>query len=441
MAVVFWGCGEGGGGSTPAQLIVTSAPVGDAEVIVDGIAYGQAPVTVSDVGPGSVVVALEKEGFKRTVQTVEVPEGAGAMQWAIELNSKVGYVTLASRPQGAQVYLDEDNYLGQTPLADVSVPVGPHLFAFLYENHESERRDLVVEEDYKYTLTPDLKPLPAELSVLSVPTGATIWLNEEVQTKTTPSKFSLMPGTYTVSVHAKGYMMKDTVVQLGPNERRSLDVALVPGNTPPNMVLVPGGTFVMGVDAAAPDERPRREINLPAFYIDRNEVTNAEFKRVFPNHTFPEGHGRFPASSISFNEAVEYAGAIGKRLPTEEEWEKAARGTDAIEYPWGNEFDKTKCNCRETGKGATEEVGSRRLGISPNGCLDMAGNVYEWTSSWYQPYPGNPDVKKDYGQIFRVLRGGSYNSTPFQVRCVSRHYDRMDVRRPEYGFRCAQDVE
>ncbi|MCX5759036.1 MAG: SUMF1/EgtB/PvdO family nonheme iron enzyme [Candidatus Hydrogenedentes bacterium] len=122
----------------------------------------------------------------------------------------------------------------------------------------------------------------------------------------------------------------------------------------------------------------------------------------------------------------------------EEEWEKATRGTDGRVYPWGREFVKGSYN-RSSDK--TVRVRRERMDVSPFKCYDMAGNAYEWTSSWYQAYPGNPEVTKDYGQQFRVLRDGSYKSDPFGVRCAGRHYDRMESTREDYGFRCAKDVE
>ena len=205
------------------------------------------------------------------------------------------------------------------------------------------------------------------------------------------------------------------------------------------MVTVPEGEFIMGVDGGSPDERPRRKVILPAFYIDKFEVTNLDFAKVFPNHRFEERTGMFPVSNVTWEQATAYAQAVGKRLPTEEEWEKAARGTDGREYPWGNTFDPQLCNANSGPRSAPTRVGQFRPGASPYGAMDMAGNVYEWTSSWYQPYPGNEVVRDDYGQVFRVLRGGSFSTDRFGVRAARRHYDRVDNRRMDYGFRCAMD--
>ena len=246
---------------------------------------------------------------------------------------------------------------------------------------------------------------------------------------------------YTVTLYRDGYITAESTIEISPNARETIDAKLKEGDVPFGMILVPGGEFICGVNNAASDERPQRKIRLPAFYVDKYEVTNAEFKAIFPSHEFDAVRAHFPVAGISFKQAEAYAEAVGKRLPTELEWEKAARGVDGRDYPWGNDFHKERCNGKSVVGGGVKEVGQYPLGASPYGCLDMAGNVYEWTSSWYEAYPGNKAITQEYGQIFKVLRGGSYFSNRFDLRCARRHYDRMDAVRADYGFRCVRDVE
>jgi len=134
-----------------------------------------------------------------------------------------------------------------------------------------------------------------------------------------------------------------------------------------------------------------------------------------------------PVVGVSYHEAEAFAAWAGKRLPTEKEWERAARGTDGREYPWGNEFDPEKCNTAKSKIGKTTRVTRYPNGISPAGCYDMAGNVWEWTASWY-----------DDENTLRVLRGGSWFNDRDDARCADRLRIHPDLRNVDSGFRCAR---
>jgi formylglycine-generating enzyme required for sulfatase activity len=438
LAGMLGGCGRGAP-EVKSRVTIASSPESGADVMIRGVSYGQTPVVIEGFRPGPVLVVVTKEGYKRAAKLITVPS-AGSERIVVDLEPLLGYITVESKPTGAQVFLDGVEYLGDTPLVYKPVVVGTHTYEIRKENYKTLSAPMEIQQDYRYTFAHELTPKEARLSVFSRPSGAKIWLNDELRPQTTPAKFDLPPGDYSVQVHAKGYIMSEEALALAPNEERSLEFALRPGDAPPGMVLVPAGRFLMGLNGASPDERPQRDVDLEAFYIDRCEVTNADFKAVFPQHTFPKGHELYPVTGVSFKQATEYAQAVGKRLPTEAEWEKAARGVDGREYPWANEFHQDWCNSKVPGVESAARVAQFRLGASPYGCMDMAGNAYEWTSDWYQAYPGNTDVKKEYGQIFRVLRGGSFKSDRFGVRCARRYYDRMDAAREDYGFRCVKDI-
>ncbi|MDX9972420.1 MAG: SUMF1/EgtB/PvdO family nonheme iron enzyme [FCB group bacterium] len=426
--------------SADATLVVESEPVIGAAVALNGQPTEKVtPAIFTNMSTDQVLVEVSKEGYKKAWRNVN-PVAGQELRVALTMEPQQAFLSVDSKPRGAVVTLDDGTVLGNTPVVRAPVQVGSRTYTVKAENYRAASKTIDAQEYFAYSFLHQLDPEPAHLDVISRPMGATIFLNDMTQNKTTPATVDVVPGTYTVGVSAQGYMSKETVVTVGPNETRSILLEMEAGNVPPGMVLVPAGEFIMGFDEGAPDEQPQRKVMLEDFYIDKYEVTNAEFKRLYPDYTFESGKENHPATNISWEQADAYARAIGKRLPTEEEWEKAARGTDGREYPWGNTFDPQLCNTAEKPTQGVEEVGKYRGGASVYGCMDMAGNVIEWTASWYNAYPGNTSIEKDYGQVFRVLRGGSFRSNKYDVRCASREYDRMKSKKMDYGFRCAQDV-
>ena len=421
------------------KVVVNSSPESGASVLINGQAYGETPVTVNGLEPGATLIEVKHERYRDTYDTVHVPE-SGEVSFTLEMEPLVGTATILSEPDQAEVYLESGKFLGVTPISQVPIPTGHRTLTLKKEGYEPLSVPLRVDVDYRYTKSYVLKPRKGRVEVYSSPTGAVVWINNQLQLERTPMRVDLAPGTYTVSVYQRGFVMEEAVIELGPAQTRSVDLKMKEGAAPPGMVLIPAGDFLFGEDSQAPDERPRRQVFVEAFYIDKYEATNAQFKAVFATHTFEEGHDNWPVINVTWEQATAFAAATGKRLPTEIEWEKAARGADGREYPWGALFNSGLANTGGDVNAMVTEVGQFRGGASPYGCLDMAGNAYEWTSSWYKAYPGNPEIKKDYGQVYRVLRGGSYQTRSYDVRCAKRHYARMDAARSDYGFRCAADI-
>jgi ribose/xylose/arabinose/galactoside ABC-type transport system permease subunit/formylglycine-generating enzyme required for sulfatase activity len=238
----------------------------------------------------------------------------------------------------------------------------------------------------------------------------------------------------------------------------SSEAGATEGPTPPHvtdiMIEIPAGPFTMGSNTGAEDEAPAHEVDLPAFEIDKFEVTNADFAQFVEATGYQtdaekegrtknwqgaaEGKDNHPVVFVSWNDAMAYCEWVGKRLPTEAEWEKAARGTDGRMYPWGNEWDASKANVKDTGLRGTAAVGSFGTGAGPYGVEDMAGNVWEWTADWYEAYPGS-DYQSDYfGQRFRVLRGGAWFETADFVRTTVRNANSETAANDDLGFRCAR---
>ena len=233
------------------------------------------------------------------------------------------------------------------------------------------------------------------------------------------------------------------------------------GGKPNPMVLIPAGEFTMGTNDRLPDEGPEHKVTLPAFYIDKYEVTNLQYKQFidatnhkspdhFRNRTFPDGKADHPVTHVSWYDANDYCQWAGKRLPTDEEWEKAARSPDGRVYPWGNDFDVTKANTPQRwmvlGKdGDTTPVGSFPTGVNAYGLYDMSGNVWEWTASWYKPYPGNTRITENYGEKYKVLKGGSWWDCSFYKCGISaplynRSFFLQSTKNKSFGFRCAKDA-
>ena len=206
---------------------------------------------------------------------------------------------------------------------------------------------------------------------------------------------------------------------------------------PEGMVLVPAGDFWMGTndENADADERPLRRVFLRAFYIDAHEVTNREYKQVVPSHTFASGLDDYPATHILIQEAEAYARAVGKRLPTSAEWEKAARGTDARRYPWGDEFIPGKSNIGLSEK--LRPVGSFPEGNSPYGCADMAGNAWEWVMD---PHRDRNAFGIATGNARGIIRGGAHGYGPYQARTSYLGFESLDTTCNDVGFRCVLEA-
>jgi len=240
------------------------------------------------------------------------------------------------------------------------------------------------------------------------------------------------------------------------------------------MVFVPSGHFLQGArpddELASENERPQHAVYATGFWIDQLEVTNGRYAAYVAagecrppmatgshsrDHYFDDSaFADYPVIFVSWFDANDYCAWAGKRLPTEAEWERAARGDDNRRWPWGDTWDGTKANfcdancvhrwrdeSADDGHTDTAPVGSYPAGASPSGALDMAGNVWEWVADWYASYSPDPDFDPlvAQGSEIKVLRGGSYDFVAAGLRATYRYEDGATHRQDSFGFRCAAD--
>ncbi len=236
------------------------------------------------------------------------------------------------------------------------------------------------------------------------------------------------------------------------------------------MVSIPGGVFSMGTDDPRSNEanRPLHQVRLKAYKIDKYPVTQAQYARFVASTHYrpplnwtdghiPRGLELHPVTMVSWYNARDYCQWAGKRLPTEAEWEMAARGTDGRRWPWGDRMHPENLNTYYQ-VGHTTPVNAYENGASPYGVMDMAGNVQEWVADEFAPYPGSPgdpsifqakEIDPNYHRgsdekeelIYRVMRGGSWKSDPFSTYTYHRNYALPNYASDFFGFRCAMDVK
>ena len=206
-------------------------------------------------------------------------------------------------------------------------------------------------------------------------------------------------------------------------------------------VLIPAGEFQMG-SPASPDETPHI-VFVSAFTMDRYEVTQQQFKKVMADNPSDFSGANLPVERVTWYEARDYCQQLGKRLPTEAEWEKAARGGTATKFYWGNVFDGSHAWYWDNAAKTTHAVGQKKPNLF--GLYDMAGNVWEWVADYYgdatYPTGQRQDPKGPFAGKYRSMRGGSWKDFDNFLRASRRNYDLPSGRFNYLGFRCARSVE
>jgi formylglycine-generating enzyme required for sulfatase activity len=450
----------------PVEKNVTLMPSGSSEGI-DGVFHDVEVVSI----PEGATVFLNEENRGAAPQTLRLPAGTYRLRLELKyyrsqeqpikverkqsnsftLARVQGSVHLDSEPRGARILLDGQE-IGVTPLP-YRLEGGEHLAEMILDGHHAEKVPFEVTsaertEQVKGTLR---KVPPAKVTVTCAIPGV------EVIIDNAPAKEQ--PAILESGRHLIRVLGIQRLVSVEPGEERSVEFGLAELG----LVEVPGGEFLFGVPEAhwVPKQVKQRRDRLPGFFVDRCEVTNARYqlfldwiRRTNDHSKCDKLEGRDkdhtptfwkrsdnqdlrdpdrPVVGVDYYDAFAYAAWAGKRLPTEAEWEKAARGTEGFTYPWGNEWadEEKRLNwgdLRATidGYERTAPVGMFPTGASPYGCLDMSGNVTEWTSDLWDERTGT----------HRVVKGGSY---------LEKQLCRLWERLPEapnnasqkyLGFRC-----
>lgn len=304
--------------------------------------------------------------------------------------------------------------------------------------------------------------------VRGAPPGSTVFVDTKNRGVTSADGSirvtGLKSGRRIVRVSHEGYTDFNTSVVGKDGEEKSIDAQItrVKKSDPTEidyqgpMVLIPAGEFIMGDDGHNPNEKPAHKVTLPDYYIDKFEVTNEQYKRFcedtkrkFPTNPWWDhkyfDQPKMPVVGVDFDDASAYATWAGKRLPTEEEWEKAASwgpgSATKRMWPWGSSPEPGRATL---GSNHTTAVGSNASGASAYGVQDMTGNVLEWVNAFYQPYPGNTAADPNFGTANRVVRGGHFHSEAEDARTTRRIYQAPQFTAAEkqqhtwlIGFRCA----
>jgi formylglycine-generating enzyme required for sulfatase activity len=430
-------------------------------VKLDGREVGKTPLTLERLPVGEHTLELDKDGTYAARRQVAIAANT-LDKLSLRLDRLKGKLTILSEPREASVTLDGQT-VGTTPLS-LDADAGPHTLRLTKEGYKPYEETLTLPANKETRTRIALKSTRGTLEVRTTPPGATVEI-AGTRHGQTPITLSAEEGSYNVRLSLSKHRSETRRAEIAAERLTRLQVDLTPGPGPgeierrgkdnAEMLYIPGGTFTMGDTHGEgdSDEKPTHQVTVADFWLDRTEVTNAQFARFVKTggyrpqgewQKYAGGKDQHPVVDVTWHDAVAYCRWADKRLPTEAEWEYAARGTDGRKYPWGNTWEDSRARFSgNRGNQTTAPVGSYPTGASPLGVLDMAGNVWEWTSSLYKPYPYSAtDGREDLNASgSRVYRGGSWGNVPGALRAADRGWNDPANRSNNLGFRCAQGVD
>ncbi len=398
------------------------------------------------------IVIQETKAAKVAPVPAPAPESI-PVEPAIIPEESNGILTLITEPAKAQIILDGAS-IGNSPKTIPDLKTGSHNVKISKSGYKDWSEVVAVDEGVETKFNIRLIPFGGKIKITYIPNKASIIIGKKNLGRTNKTLI-LSPGAYTIKLSKKGYAAFTQHITIKEGQTSSINVVLNPKGVEgiPGMIYISGGVFNMGSQNADPDEAPVHKVSLSSFYIDKKEVSNKQYQQFLEatKHRAPNFWGdedlskpNLPVIGVTWEEANAYCTWVEKRLPTEAEWEKAARGIDGRIYPWGKEFANGYANSYGKGDGYqfTAPVGSFTKGASPFGVLNMAGNVWEWCSDWYaDDYYGKSPAQSPQGAAhgqWKVIRGGSWEDIAGKLRVSNRYAMPADYSAYNLGFRCAK---
>ena len=442
------------------RLEVTSEPSG-AEVSLDGERVGTTPWSADRRPSGRYELRVVQASYLPHTEEVEVFDGQTTRR-AVKLDANFGALVVESEPRGAAISLNGEATGKTTPHTFEALQPGVYAVKLELEGHGEAVVRGTVERLGRATARGEFVPKLGLLSVMSAyedgtPCQGTLLVDGR-EVGTTPGKVDVLATAHTVEVRCpKGTVSAQVTLQ--HNERKSSSLVVRTGGI--EWVRIAGGAYRMGSADGSDDERPVHEVEVGTFEMARTETTVEQYGACVKAGacTAPRssnkydnwgkaGRERHPVNTVTWDHAVAFCRWAGGRLPTEAEWEYAARGRGRpVTYPWGEEkatCDRAVMNGGGYGCGEdrTWPVCSKERGNTPEGLCDMAGNVWEWVSDWYDKgYYASSPRRSPSGPSRgsgRVLRGGSFGSYAAGLRVSYRNVYSPGVASVVLGFRCAR---
>jgi formylglycine-generating enzyme required for sulfatase activity len=435
-----------------ASVQIKTIPAG-AQIFIDNVDKGK-----TDKGlflyPGAYRIKISLSGYLDVDKEIEVVDGK-ENTFSFPLTKNVGTLTLTVLPADATVLINKEDYSNKN---DIQLSPGKYKIEISRQGYNDTSETFVVELGKNLKKSFTLKQKVGKLLFTINPLQASVELKQKGVTKYNwngMKQFKDLPiGEYDLECSASGFQSITKKVTIAENKTEVEDIILTKTlvstgkltqktSSKDNMVYVEGGWLEMGSNDGESDEKPVHRVYVDGFYIDKTEVTQAEYEKVMGTNPSSFKCSTCPVENVSWNDAVEYAKKVGKRLPTEAEWEYAARGgnkSKAFKYSGSNSLDEVGWYDSNS-ENKTHPVGTKQ----PNelGIYDMSGNVWEWCLDWYgENYYGTSPDKNPQGPssgTYRVLRGGSWYSNDVSCRLTNRIRYNPDLRNINIGFRCVEN--